>query len=139
MSKRLSQFVSKPKTIFLIDGLGALATAFILLFLFWRFPRYVGMPASTPFSLAMIAFAFAVYSICCYRFLNTNWRPFLKAIMVGNLLYCCVTMALVVYYYSAVTMIGLTYFATEIIVIVGLVFAELQVLKLTSQIKGLAK
>lgn len=94
------------------------------------------MPHVILFLLSMIACTFAVYSISCFLFLNRNWRIFLKVIITANLLYCCITMALVIYYYSTLTIVGLTYFVAEIIVIVGLVLIELQVLKLTSYAKS---
>jgi hypothetical protein len=77
----------------------------------------------------MIAFIFAVYSISCFLFLNKNWRIFLKAIVTANLLYCCLTTGLGIYYYSKLAILGLTYFLAEIAVIVGLVYIEFQTLK----------
>lgn len=54
---------------------------------------------------------------------------FLKAIMVANLLYCCLTLGLIIYYYSVLTVIGITYFLAEIAVVVGLARLELQILQ----------
>jgi hypothetical protein len=115
------QFIRKPKVIFLVDALGAFATASILFLVQWRFQEYFGMPQEVLSSLSMIAIAFAVYSFSCLLFLNRNWRIFLKAIMTANLLYCCLTTGLIIYYYSTLTIVGLTYFLAEIAVIVGLV------------------
>jgi hypothetical protein len=120
MARFIAQFIRKPKAIFLVDGLGAFATASILFLVQWRFREHFGMPREIISLLSIIAFTFAVYSILCFLFLKRNWGIFLMAIVIANLLYCCLT-------------IGLIYFLAEIAVIVGLVFVELQILKLINQ------
>ncbi|MCA4895385.1 MAG: hypothetical protein ING84_10310 [Cytophagales bacterium] len=129
MSPIFVQFIRKPKAIFLVDALGAFATASILFLVQWRFREYFGMPWEVLSLLSMIAFIFAVYSISCFLFLNKNWRIFLKAIITANLLYCCLTAGLIIFYYSTLAILGLTYFLAEIAVIVGLVYIEFQTLK----------
>jgi hypothetical protein len=130
MSPIFVQFIRKPKVIFLVDALGAFATASILFLAQWQFQEYFGMPEERLSVLSMIAFTFAVYSFSCFLFLNRNWRIFLKAIITANLLYCCLTTGLVIYYYSTLAILGLTYFLAEIAVIVGLVYIEFQTLKM---------
>ncbi|NOS55771.1 MAG: hypothetical protein HOP37_05870 [Cyclobacteriaceae bacterium] len=133
MLRIFTQSILKPKTIFLVDGLGAFATASILFVMQWRFQEYFGMPQEILSVLSMIAVAFAVYSISCFFFQSRNWRIFLKTIMTANLLYCCLTTGLVIYYYSTLTILGLTYFLAEISVIAGLVYIEFQTLKIGNQ------
>jgi hypothetical protein len=133
MSPIFVQFIRKPKVIFLVDALGAFATASILFLVQWRFREYFGMPWEVLSLLSMIAFIFAVYSISCFLFLNKNLRIFLKAIITANLLYCCLTAGLIIFYYSTLAILGLTYFLAEIAVIVGLVYIEFQTLKMGIQ------
>jgi hypothetical protein len=133
MSPIFVQFIQKPNAIFLVDGLGAFATASILFLVQWQFQEYFGMPEERLSLLSMIAIAFAVYSFSCFLFQNRNWRIFLKAIMTANLLYCCLTIGLVIHYYSTLSIVGLTYFLAEIAVIVGLVYIEFQTLKMGIQ------
>ena len=133
MSPIFVQFIRKPKVIFLVDALGAFATASILFLAQWHFQEYFGMPEERLSVLSMIAFTFAVYSFSYFLFLNRNWRIFLKAIITANLLYCCLTTGLVIYYYSTLSIVGLTYFLAEIAVIVGLVYIEFQTLKMGIQ------
>ena len=130
MLRTSTQLILKPKTIFLVDGLGALATASILFLVQWRFQEYFGMSQEILSLLSLIAFAFAVFSIYCFLFLNRDWPIFLKTIMIANLLYCCLTIGLVITYYSIVTNIGRGYFLAEVAVIVALVYMEFQTLKL---------
>ncbi|MCA6379369.1 MAG: hypothetical protein IM574_00810 [Cytophagales bacterium] len=133
MSPIFVQFIQKPNAIFLVDGLGAFATASILFPVQWQFQEYFGMPQEILSVLCMIAVAFAVYSFCCFLFLKKNWIVLLKVIMTANLLYCCLTIGLVIHYYSTLSIVGLTYFLAEIAVIVGLVYIEIQTLKMGIQ------
>ena len=133
MSKYFAQFIIKPKAIFLVDGLGAFATASILFLVQWKFQEYFGMPPQILSVLSIIAFAFALYSISCFLFLNMQWRIFLKTILTANLLYCCLTIGLVINYHSIVTNIGRAYFLVEVAVIAALVYIEFQTLKLGNQ------
>lgn len=133
MSPIFVQFIRKPKVIFLVDALGAFATASVLFLLQWRFREYFGMPWEVLSLLSMIAFAFSVYSFSCFLFINRNWRIFLNAIMTANLLYCCLTTGLVIFYYSTLAILGLTYFLAEIAVIAGLVYIEFQTWKMGIQ------
>lgn len=85
---------------------------------------YFGMPRTMLVLLSTIALAFATYSLCCYYFAGNHWRPFLYAISVANVLYCCLTGALVVRLYSQLTALGVAYFVIEIILVLGLVAVE---------------
>lgn len=64
----------------------------------------------------------------CYQlFLNPQkWKLYLNFIAVANILYCCVTIVLVFYYFDNLTAIGITYFSIEVLVIVFLFIIELR-------------
>jgi len=122
----MNQWILKPKRIFLLDGLGACLTAFLLGVVLTAFNKHFGMPQKTLNILALIALGFAVYSFFCFFFIGNNWRLFLKIIAAANLLYCCLTTALVIYFYPQLTVFGVIYFLLEIVVVCGLVFVELR-------------
>lgn len=128
MNNILKQLALKPKILFLIDSLGALVTAFFLFFILRTFHAHFGMPQTILIYLSIVAIVFCLYSITCFLFLNNNWQPFLRIISIANLLYCCLTIGLVLYYYQRLTVLGMTYFSIEIIVICMLVFVELKTL-----------
>lgn len=86
-----------------------------------------GMPEGVLVVLGGIAGLFAVYSLGCYLFVRASWGAFLKIIMAANVLYCFVTIGLVVKYYGALTPIGVAYFAGEVVVIGVLVSIERKV------------
>lgn len=126
MSKKFSL---NPKKIFLVDGLGAFLTALILYVIMDRYNEYFGIPQTTLTCLCVIALVFSLYSITCFFILKDKWQPFLKAIITANLLYCCLTAGLVLYSYSSITVLGITYFSVEMMIILGLVFIEYKLLK----------
>lgn len=122
----LKQLPLHPKTLFLIDGIGALVTAFFLYVILRTYKVYFGMPESVLTCLSVIAVIFCFYSMTCYFLLKDNWPPFLSMISIANLLYCCLTLGLVIYYFPVLTILGVVYFIAEIMVVVGLVFVELK-------------
>lgn len=119
---------SNPRQLFLIDGLGALVTAFLTGVILVYFESFFGMPKNVLIPLALVACVFAVYSLSCYFFVNENWRRFLKIIAVANLLYCFATTGFVIAYFEQLTIFGILYFIGEIIIVVTLVSIEWKVL-----------
>ncbi|WP_037576080.1 hypothetical protein [Sporocytophaga myxococcoides] len=117
----------KPEILFLTDSLGAMLTAFILFVLSRNFNEYIGMPIIVLTYLSVIAACFSIYSIACYFFLKENRISSIIAISVSNLLYCVLTIGLIIVYHPILTIAGITYFSMETIVICGLVFIELKV------------
>jgi hypothetical protein len=122
----MNQWTLNPKKLFLLDGLGACLTAFLLGIVLTAFNEYFGMPQKTLNVLALIALGFAFYSFFCFFFIGSTWRFFLKIIAAANLLYCCLTTVLVIYFYPQLTVFGVIYFLLEIVVVCGLVFVELR-------------
>lgn len=116
-----------PKILFLIDGFGALLSAFLLGVILVRFESSFGMPRKTLYFLAALPCFFVVYDFICYRIVGENWRPFLKAIAVANLMYCCVSVALLVDHYSKLTDLGVAYFLIEIVILIVLSGIELKI------------
>ena len=123
----IKKFTKSPRTFFLMDSLGALVTAFFIFAILRTFKEYVEMPQKVLTILSIIAVMFSLYSITCYFLLTKNWQLFLRTISIANLLYCFLTMGLVIYYYQSLTILGLTYFLIEMVVFGGLIFVELKV------------
>ena len=123
----INHLSEKPKTLFLIDSLGAFLTAFFLFVVMRSLNVYFGMPKIVLTYLSAIAGLFCIYSISCFLFLKERWTLFIRIIAVANFLYCVVTLGLLIKYYSLLTILGTTYFLTEIIIIASLGFVELKV------------
>ena len=133
MQQFLNKLLLNPKRLFLIDGFGAFLTAFFLFAMLRTFHDYFGMPKTILDFLSIIASVFSIYSFCCFFLVNNNWSFFLRAISISNLLYCCLTLGLVIYNYPRLTILGVTYFLVEIIVVCGLVFFEIRVLMISKR------
>jgi hypothetical protein len=127
VNKIIKQLSSDPKKLFLIDCLGALTTAFLLFVVLRSFNEYIGMPVSILNYLAVIAVCFCVYSTICFFVIKAKWTPFIKGISIANLLYCILTISLVIFYHPQLTIFGIAYFLGEIAIIFGLVYIELNV------------
>lgn len=125
LQQMLLRSIPSAKRLFLIDGLGALLSAFFLGIVLVSLNEAIGMPVNVLYLLAFLACTFSVYSLVCARCTPENWRPFLMAIAIVNLLYCCLTVSLVVFYYQELTILGLLYFTFEILIIVILATAEI--------------
>jgi len=115
------------KNLFLIDSLGALTTAFLLGVVLVRLESIFGMPPNVLYSLAAVAVGFMIYSLVCYQAVRENWQLFLRAIAIANLLYCVLTLALVIYFWADLTMLGVAYFFGEAIIVTSLALIELKI------------
>jgi hypothetical protein len=116
------------RTIFLFDGLGALASALTSGLVLPIFSELLGLPPWLFYGLAAIAVAFGIYSFSCYR-LVTNIRPeYLLAVVLGNFSYCLVTLGLLLFY-PTITLWGRIVLGGEIVVILSVIFFEIRVLK----------
>lgn len=116
----------KPRKLFLVDSLGALLTALMLGFVLTNLESVFGMPQKVLYPLSAIALAYSIYSFWCYQRAKENCRPFLKAIAIANLAYCCATVGLVIYLRGQLTSLGLIYFSLEAMIIFGLAIIELK-------------
>ena len=116
--------ITEPKKLFLADGLGAIVSAFFLGVILAKYEPSFGMPKTVLYFLASIACLFAVYSLGCLFLVTKNFQPYLKGIALANLSYCCITIALVLYFSQKLTILGWTYFILELIVLVFLARLE---------------
>ncbi|HEX4875040.1 MAG TPA: hypothetical protein VFV31_00105 [Chitinophagaceae bacterium] len=127
---------ANPKRVFLLDGSGALLTACLLSQLLTRYQQFFGMPVWVLYWLAAAAAVFAFYSFTCYFFTNGHWGSLLSFIIAANLVYCIVSLSLVVYYFKQLTWAGVTYFVLELVVILIMVAVELICLKAFNRLKS---
>jgi hypothetical protein len=114
----------RRKSLFLVDASGALLTALVLFITGEVDHNFFGMPQAVMKGLATIAVILCVYSTLCFFALSNTVRPFLRAIAMANLSYCCLTAVLLVYHFTLITLAGLIYFIAEMLVIVVLASVE---------------
>jgi tryptophan-rich sensory protein len=104
----------------LLDAIGALLTTAFLLGILLPFEQYFGMPKDILYILSGISFCLFTYSTTCYFFSEVISKYFLAVIIFLNIVYSLILIGFVIYNLDQLTVLGLTYFGLEIIVI-GLV------------------
>jgi hypothetical protein len=117
------------RNIFLVDGLGAMTSAFLLWIMTGNLHAYVGMPVPVLNALAIAAVFFCLYSLTCFFYAGSRWKPFLRAIAMINLLYCLTTAACLVRYWPLLKTPGKIYFILEILVILALAYLEMTLVR----------
>ncbi len=117
------------KTIFLVDGLGALLSVVMLGMVLPTFPSYIGMPIPVLYWLAGLAFLLAITSLGCYKFADSTNPSWLRLISTANLAYCALTLCLLVLYYEVMTKLGVFYFVAESLIVIGLALWERKILR----------
>jgi hypothetical protein len=118
-----------PQHLFLIDGIGAFVSALFLWCLIVPFESFFGFPAAVAKTLSVIPFIYAIYSLACYFFEKWQRIPFIQVIMAANILYCILSLVLVVVWFDQITLFGLWYFLSEKVIILALVIWEWRVVK----------
>ena len=116
-----------PRKLFLIDGWGAMLSAFMLGIVFVQFEGTFGIPSATLYVLAIFPVLFALFDFYSYqKNSNSLGRP-LKIIAILNLLYCCMSIGCAMYHIDTVTILGWVYICVEVLLIVILSLFELRV------------
>ena len=128
MTSRLNKLGLFGRKILLVDGIGALVSAFFLGVVLYRLEATFGMPCPALRTLTVPACFFACYSLLSFLFAGENWRSFLRLIIIANVLYACLSVWLVIGHYAELSVLGLAYFCLELLVLAVLVFAEVKVL-----------
>ena len=116
-----------PKKLFLIDGFGAILSAFLLGIVLVKFEIIFGFPTSILYPLATIPIFFAFYDFYCYRKEHQKIGLLLKGIAVLNILYCFISLGLVYFQFGTITNFGWIYILIEITIVLILALIEFRV------------
>lgn len=123
----IERLARSPRTLFLVDGAGALVTALIVGVVLPALGEHIGMPRPVLRALALAAAAFAAYSLTCAATQPTRWPGYLRGIASANAGYCLVTAAVLIRSTAALHVLDWLYFVGEIVVVGALVALELRV------------
>ena len=123
----IEKFKLRPKKLFLIDGFGAILSAFLLGVVLVRFERFFGIPIPTLYFLALLPIFFATYDFYCYTVNSDKTSRFLKRIAIINFLYCCLSIGFAFYHTEVITNMGWTYILIEILAVMILALVEFKV------------
>ena len=127
MRKTLNQIAANPRQLFLIDGLGALLSAFMLGLVLVQLEYLFGIPSSALYVLAFFPCLFALYDFYWYRKNTENTARYLRWIAIANLLYCGFSIIMAFYHYEQIKLLGWIYLIGEIIIVVALALFELRI------------
>ncbi len=125
----------KPRKLLLLDGAGALLSAIMLGGVLVYFQQYIGMPKSILFALGAAAVCFSSFSLSSYYMKSVNPKRSLKTIGLVNIIYCIVSLAIVIIYYEQLTLLGLGYFIIEKTIVLPLAFIEIRTAKKIMEIR----
>jgi len=117
----------KLKNLLLLDGIGALISAFLLGVVLVHFQSYFGIPKETLYILAIIPCFFGLYDFYCRFILKKNLAKYLQLIAIANMLYCLLSLTLAFAHAHVVTSLGWIYIIGEIIIVGALALYEFKV------------
>jgi len=118
------------KNVFLLDGLGAIVSALLMGLVIAQFVSFFGLPQKAAYFLTAFPVVYMFYSLSCHFRLPENWKPYLKMIIIANILYCFVSLGVVFYHFNELTTYGLVYLLLEKFVVLIVIVLELRVLRL---------
>ena len=119
--------IKNPKHLFIIDGFGALLSAFLLGVVLVQLEPYFGIPRTTLYFLAFLPCLFAIFDFYVFKKINSNLDFYLKIIASINLMYCVLSLGLAFYHHQVITNLGWIYIVGEILIVATLAFVQLQV------------
>lgn len=126
-----------PRTLFIVDGVGALVTALLVGVVLPTLREHIGMPRPVLRALALTAAVFAAYSLTCAATGPTRWPRYLRTIAVANAMYCVVTAGCLFYFRARLAVGDWIYFVGEIVVVGTLVALELRTAAATTTDRAL--
>jgi hypothetical protein len=126
MSNKTKRWLSlNPRKVLLLDGIGALFSAFLLGIVLVRYQHLIGMSEKVLYILAFFPIVFAVYDFICLLFCkNDKLNFYVKIIALANLSYCVISAILLIIHFPALTLLGIIYFVIEIIIVAFIAYLE---------------
>ena len=121
---RMVSLTKSIKSLFLLDAFGATVSSIFLGFVLFTFNAYIGMPITVLYLLACIAAIFMLYSWSCYFVPRWQTSRSIQVIGALNLSYSFLTIGLVIFHFNELTLLGISYFVGEIIILWILVSFE---------------
>ena len=129
MKQLITQFIQSPKKLFLFDGIGAMLSWGLLFLVLIPNNELIGIPLASLKFLATFPVLFAAFDAIVSYLKPKSFKPFISIIITFNLGYCLLTLTHLFIYSSTLSWLGITYFISEIVVILLVTSIELKVLK----------
>ena len=123
----INKILLQPKQLFLLDGFGALLSAFSLGVVLVQLESLFGIPPNVLYILAVLPCFFGVYDFYCYFKIERKIGFFLKGIAFVNLGYCVLSLGFAYVHQESITTLGWTYIILEVLIVVYLAILEIKV------------
>lgn len=120
------QFKHQTKNLFIIDGVGALVSAFLLGIVLVRLEYLFGMPVQTLYILAAIPCFFMLFDLYAYFQNERSTARYLRLIAFANLAYCLISVGFLFIHAYNLSLLGWLYFIGEILVVAFIAVLELR-------------
>jgi len=118
------------RKLLLVDGIGALISAFLLGVVLVALEPIFGIPRLTLYFLALLPCLFAFYDFYYYQKKGKAQIGALRRIAYINIGYCFLSFAFAVYHIDELTLYGWAYIIVEIIIVLALAVLELKAAKI---------
>jgi hypothetical protein len=125
------RLLMNPNRLFLLDGIGGLLTGITIGYILPLLPQHFDLPVNVFKMLSTFGFLYGLYSLTCALTLKSHFSKWLRVIILANLIYCLISIFIMVYYFDRLSPLGLIYFTTEKFIILFLVHLEYKALKQT--------
>lgn len=127
LQQAINIFLFRPALLFLIDGIGALLSASLLLVLHLIFQLTNGLAPATVNSLIWVALVLSAFSLTSGCLLKRDHGRFFRLLAILNGSYLLVVFIVIIYYFSRLKHLLLLFFLLESLVISCLIYLELKV------------
>ncbi len=125
----VDHFVSNPRRLFIVDGVGAVVSSFMLGIVLVLLNSYIGIPKKALFFLAVFPVIFGLVDLYAYKQSAERWPALLKGIAIGNLMYCFVSVACACLHWESIKPLGWIYLVLEILILIVLLRVEFKTAK----------
>ena len=123
MNDLLQSLREKPKSIFLLDAVGAFTSLLSLLIFIFLTDELDAIPNQTKIGLSLLICVFIACGIAFY-YLAKSIPNLLRMVIAYNILYAIITFFLLLIYFDKIKWIGKSYLIIEILILIGVVFFE---------------
>lgn len=113
-----------PKRIFLLDGIGALLSAFMLGIVLVNMEEVFGIPVNMLYLLAALPVLFAIFDFLTFYKSPKDITKYLKAIAIANFAYCVTSLVLAITHRAELKTLGWIYLAVEMLIVLILAYFE---------------
>ena len=127
IQKAVHFFTDHPSRLFLLDGIGAILSAALLLLLHFVFQVTNGLPPLIVYALVAAALFLSAYSLTCSWLLRRCHARYLRVIALLNGTYLLTVCILLVLYCSRLHPILIICYILESVVLGFLIYLELKV------------